>query len=419
MAGLLLLTLSGFVSLDEKLMPGDIDSAWNLTLFWAHTPPIDFGHDLVFTFGPWGFIYHGYAPEAARWHLAGWSLIGAAFFAGIYQIGRRISANRWIGAAWMLAVIIVAGLTVDLSQDMRLFLPAWVLLWLQFAEPREKMTVTRGMLVAALALASLIKFTVLLMAFPIIAIITAHEIAHRRYPKILPAWMAFIAIFWIAAGQSIVSLGPWLMHGWELSSGYAQAMEYSQGDRGGAEIALFLAGAVLFLAAVVVGLWQRCPRDTPRWRKCLNLLPPMIALAASVFVLFKDGFIRQDIHEMVAVNSLVLLCLLAAGMLWKSMSNWVGRPLMVIAVGVNSLIASNSCSYWESESWARQIAGEFRAVGAWPAGAWRLGGRGMKLWPSGTNWKCKTCRRSICPQSMAASMSTLGQQSDPLPRVVL
>ena len=39
-----------------------VDDAWIQMLHMAFVERLQFGRDIVFTFGPWGFLYGGYHP---------------------------------------------------------------------------------------------------------------------------------------------------------------------------------------------------------------------------------------------------------------------------------------------------------------------------------------------------------------------
>ena len=82
-----------FHTVERIVRCGVFGTSWCLTLHWAHLKGIDFGNDLVFTFGPWGFIYQGYVPETFGWTIAGLDLIRGDFLRGI-KIGIRACRGR-------------------------------------------------------------------------------------------------------------------------------------------------------------------------------------------------------------------------------------------------------------------------------------------------------------------------------------
>src|SRR2546430_14582893 len=58
---------------------GIIEDSWIQMLHTAFAERLQFGRDIVFTFGPWGFLYGGYHPAADLVLVVVWGVFAAVF----------------------------------------------------------------------------------------------------------------------------------------------------------------------------------------------------------------------------------------------------------------------------------------------------------------------------------------------------
>ena len=71
----------------EAIFPdNELDSSWLLALHWARLHRLDFGHEFVLTYGPWGFILRGYNPQTFGLVVLGWTFYTTVFFAALVQL---------------------------------------------------------------------------------------------------------------------------------------------------------------------------------------------------------------------------------------------------------------------------------------------------------------------------------------------
>jgi len=105
-----------------------LDESWLQILHRAFVQHLQFGHDLVFTFGPWGFLYGGYYPPTFMVSVAAWAALSFIFWWCLWQTARHFWKSESIAWLWMMGYIGVVGLPVDQGMDVRL--DAWVLILL-------------------------------------------------------------------------------------------------------------------------------------------------------------------------------------------------------------------------------------------------------------------------------------------------
>jgi hypothetical protein len=260
-----------------------LDASWQLTLLHAHVQGWQFGRDVIFTWGPWGFlnsVFHlGEAAAGPRlaWEIGGKLLMAAGLVAAI----------RTLRPVRQVLIVIACVLCASVFQDAayQVFITVAGLLLLR--SPRRPWGEELAY-VALLAFLGLFKFTYLLLAAAGIGLAVAARLWLREWRP--AAWLAggFLAALlggWLAAGQNPDNLVPYLRRSWEVSSGYPDAMAMEE------TFGVFLSGlALLGLAGAF--LW-RLARTANR---SIATLAATLFLALAWLLAWKHGFTRADGH---------------------------------------------------------------------------------------------------------------------------
>lgn len=286
-----LLLWASFISFPHGPQIG-LDASWQQTLVYAHTQGWQFGRELIFTWGPWGFLnsaFHIGEPAAGvriLWECAG----KLALAAGLVAMTRHLSA--WRQAAFVLLSVIYAPVFLDTPYVLFIALAVLTLLL------RPKVARTElFLLLGFLTFLAQIKFTYALLAAIGIGLAVLQQAWGRRWLDASLTGVGFLAGFvawWIAAGQHPDHIFPYLLRSWELSAGYNQAMGME------AATPVLLVGCALLIAG-----------GTLVWRLWHSTLPaptrPAVALFVSLcfFLVWKHGFTRADGH----VVGFFLFCL--------------------------------------------------------------------------------------------------------------
>jgi hypothetical protein len=301
---------------------GDIDHAWTQVLHAAYLHGWQFGRDLVFTYGPWGFLSRGYQPETYPAAVAAWLLLSLVFWQAGWRLACQLSGQRLFSWLWMIAFTGMASLPVGNDIDVRLVAWAVLLLFLHFfAEPGPS-TPTQALLVVSLGWLSLVKFTGLVESALVVSLMAADDLLRRRrFPWMVPLWLASLLFFWIVAGQKLGSLGPYLYYSWQLAGGYTEAMSVTP------EGEAWKVGRFLLLA-----LWLGLLAGWVAWRRhrFWGMLP-LAGLAGLLFIIFKEGFVRPDWHEITAAMALLVVAGAALAVFWPvdRRSAWLALLLFV------------------------------------------------------------------------------------------
>jgi hypothetical protein len=284
-----------------------IDNDWAQVLHVAFAQHLQFGRDIIFTYGPWGFLAKGYHPSTYYLSVLVWGILSLAFWQGSWQLARRVSGNLLLSSVWIIALTAFASVPSGDDINARIVAYAALLLSLHFFAEDCRLTPTQALLVVSLGLLSLVKFTGFLAALFVMGAITANTIfRYRRFPWQVPLLAGSLLIFWTAAAQQLRYLRPYIFYSWKLTSGYTEAMMRSTPNET-LEISCFLFIALLLCALTGYILWKR--------HRFFGI-PALMGIGGLLTLIFKQGFVRHDLHEISAATSLVVVSLVCLLMGW-------------------------------------------------------------------------------------------------------
>lgn len=314
----------------------DVDSSWCAMLDYAHTHHLQFGKDIVFTYGPLGFLVTPYfSPTAAGMRLATAALLCFGASLGISLLAWRLTL-LW-RALWLGAFVFVAG-NIHSGADVLLNLAvvAWGLLCL--LEQRRLLWLAVFAFTICAAFGVLVKLTYLLtMGVSVAAISSALLLRGKRRQGVGMAagFLGGVLLLWVVAGQDLSNLGAYLTNGWQVCAGFDQAMATDC-----PRLVLQGAVALLLLALITVGL-RAFSFDTSeipfRWTQRALLCGWLLAL---LFVTWKHGLIRADRHHIEFFLFFVPLVLLGLEAVPSTLQfpRELARALAVVCCALAALI---------------------------------------------------------------------------------
>jgi len=262
---------------------GFLDDSWQLVLLHAHAHGWQFGRDLIFTWGPWGFLSSHYhlgdtaAVPKLVWETAGRLLLAAS----LVHLTRTLAA--WRQLLFVLGLTLICWLFVD-----AVFYLAIGLMIAAGLLRRETPPAERVLWALFLGFLSCFKFT-----YPVVAgggvFLAVVAAALRRDGRAAAlaggAYAIGFLTSWVAAGQHPDNIWPYLLRSLEITSGYGDAMGADE------PTAVFAWGAALLTAGwLYLALYARRHPDRVTARTTA------LFLAALGFVVWKSSFTRADGH---------------------------------------------------------------------------------------------------------------------------
>jgi hypothetical protein len=351
-AGMFLYVFSRFVpcsSVDDYPIIDEIENAWAQVLHVAFSRHWQFGQDIVFTYGPWGFLARGYYPPTYPVSVIAWIILSLVFLCAGWRLACHLSDNRLVAGLWLVGF--TAAASIPAGDDFNARLVAWgvLLLFLHFFVEECVFTPIQAGLAVSLGWLSLVKFTGLMESVIVVAVIAADNIfRHRRFPWIMPLWVASLVCFWVAAGQHLSSLGPFLCNSCRITGGYTEAMMLT-GKTEARDAVCFLLIAVLLCALTGRVAWAR--------HRFLGALP-LAGLGTILFIVFKLGYVRNDRHEITSAMALVLISLVCLAVACPGNKRAAGAASCLVIA--STLFASSVFNCWlPGDGLWKQLAGTF------------------------------------------------------------
>ncbi len=275
----------------------DVDLSWQAVMHHAWLEGWQLGDDLIYTGGPYYFVYTrlfypGTYPLLVSLTLA---LTSVQVWA-MWRLVRAGTRDGLLGAALVLVVLEVA----DASPDLYVFLPAALLVLLTCLPavvPRggeEEDTLSGRLegsheallhaLALALSLLSLTKHTLLATSLIALAAISADAIVRRRRPPLQGlTYLAGVLVFWLLAGQSLGGIPAYLSSTFHIASGYTEAMSLRASPY--TEAVACAVAAAFALPWLGLLLWTR--------RRWASLIPTgglaLLFVVAAKFAFVADG----------------------------------------------------------------------------------------------------------------------------------
>jgi hypothetical protein len=299
-----------------------LDPSWTAGLAMAIKDGLDFGDQVIFTYGPLGFlqgpfIWYGDLAVLAFIHLAA---VYVGFCVALVWALRR---SLPIVPSVLIAFLIVALLPL-LEQSILVA----VLVCLGVLE-RERSERTINVLVVGGASFAAVEALVMLSFGPIIALVFLIAVigVGARWWQVLGylgLLAAEILTLWLITGQSLSTIPDFLENTRQVISGYSEAMLREQGIA-----AWKVTTATLAAAIVVVGLVAANARARYRDRRARWAGMALMGIAA--FAVFKEGVVRPDAGHLSIFFSTA--CVLWIAIPWtKDRWHWLVAGAAAIAL---------------------------------------------------------------------------------------
>jgi phage tail protein X len=276
-------------------LPGlGIDPSWQLGLQMATQRGLDFGTEVIWTYGPLGFLQVPTLADGGLW-------TAAAVYAGLVHIALCASlvwaARRSVIGLLALPVMV---LLLDSGQMESSVIVA--LIWSVAALDRSAPSLARrlvlfaGPVFAAIELLGKTNRGVTVLALLVVSLLAVDN-RRRNLPLFGAIFAAAFAFFWAVTGQSFSEISQYVSQQAEIISGYAEALAVEDAAVDWERRVAPLAIAALFVLAL-----------RPRRHA---LAPERIGVASLIaifaYMSFKEGFVRHDAgHGAVFFTSLAV-----------------------------------------------------------------------------------------------------------------
>jgi hypothetical protein len=266
-----------------QLPSAGLDPSWRLTLDYAFGHHLQFGTDLIFTYGPLGYLLAGTTSGEHYSHYLIWQIAAGAIFATVIWLFGRCFRG-WRLAGYYAYFFFFGAVYVDAVHMIMVLLLSVALL-------REPVAARRWLVAvigALLGMLALVKFTNLMLASFVVACVVGHHAWRRRWVDLAVVAGSFAASFmlgWMLWSQRPANIFAYLINSFNVSTGYVEGMAFYETPL---MLTLGLGAAFTLGAYYMLTLWRR--EDPPR------AVAVLLMAAAASYLNWKHGFVRADGH---------------------------------------------------------------------------------------------------------------------------
>jgi hypothetical protein len=290
--------------------PG-LDASWNAGLTMAVRNGLQFGREIVFSYGPLGFLQNPYVWYSDLGVVAFLfsSLVYLSFcVALVWALQRALPPLASAAVAFLLLAVLPV-------PEQSLLIATIASLTLLGGEWRQR---TVWGFVAAAGSFAAVEMLVKLSIGPVVAVVFLLALlgARARREQVLAylaLLLALLALLWALAGQSFAAVPDFLRNTWEIVSGYSTAMLREVEVAPWKVTVATIAAAAITIALVAICARARFPDRRARWAAALTM-----ALAG--FTAFKEGVVRTDAGHLSLYFSTA--CVLWLAIPWTRSRRW-------------------------------------------------------------------------------------------------
>ena len=300
---ILITIIAIFVPFYPTIVYLDVAKSWAFGLNQALGQHLEFGKDIIFTFGPYSFLF------SAVYHPTTYviMLITSLYFALSYFLCFLLVSK---GTRPLWSIIFCIGLifamvlrdTIFLMYPLLLGLAVFKIVSSERDSPyKSKWDLFQVVfLFFPLGLLVLIKGTMLIMSVCVATLCFLFFIINKKYYLGVAGFLSLFTstlFFWGLAGQPIINLPDFFITIVPLILGYSEAMQITGNDN---YIILFLFPSILLLISI---LWEM--KGTLTSKLFLFFL-----YFCFLFMSFKASFVVQNNHDLIASSALIMGALL-------------------------------------------------------------------------------------------------------------
>ena len=349
------LLMLSFVTFPTPPPDNDVDSSLSGVLNYAHNQGIQFGPDLVFTYGPLGFLMFFYfSPHAAGLHMAADVVLCLTVATGLCLVAWRLRPLwRWPLLILFFWIAPNVPTRADLAIDIGLL--CWGLLC--FLEPGRRLLVYVLMFTALATFSALAKVSFLFVATASVGLIGC-DLALRGHWRLAAGLVGGFgtgfALGWLGSGQALAHLGTFLAHGLAVARAYNGALGWE-----GLEL-LQTTGLVLAPAVLAMILLRTLLAfESDEKRRAARRLVLLAWLSLLTFTVWKHGYVRMG-REMFFLGFIVVLAMVLQALPYagRVAQRWA-RGLALGICGLSLITMQEFCF----PSWPGSLKEPFRAFG--------------------------------------------------------
>lgn len=261
----------------------DLDPSWRMALGYFSQQGSQFGTDVVFTYGPLGFVTGKTYSGIQFWSLiAGQALLAVVSAAVLTAQARRLQGYSLL---FGLGFFSLFGIIYEDALHMLVIVLLGFFALRQVDRLRWPILAVLSVVLAGF---SLVKFTDFVLAAGMVCTVAGYAAYRRQWRAcviLIATYAVMLSVIWLGLGQNLGHLPAYVANSWEVSQGYQWAMGFPTPN-----LQLGLGLFVLVVLIAYAGFHLVFHADKPRAVANLTLI------GVFTYMNWKHGFIRPDGH---------------------------------------------------------------------------------------------------------------------------
>ncbi len=299
----LITIIAVFVPFSPSMPAAGLDPSWMFGMNQGIAQGLSIGKEIIFTFGPFASVFTQlYHPSTD------FMMVGGSLYLALSYLACFIILMRGVRLPWVLAFCASLAGLMYLRDALFFSFPLLVGLTTFKIVFSADGAIARSryapflvaLMFAPFGLIPLIKGTMLILCVAIAVLCSVFFVVNRKSVLAiicLVSPLVSILLFWIASGQSVTSLPNYFTSMGSIVSGFTEAMSSSGSTL---EIIFYLVASVFIL--VSISLQKQINRSSKIFLLCI--------LFVFLFLAFKAGFVRHDLHAVTPAISILMAALL-------------------------------------------------------------------------------------------------------------
>ncbi len=279
-----------------------LDLSWVAVITHGASQDWQWGRDIVFNYGPSGFLWNRLFDEHLVVATMGLQLLLAVCLA--WGVAHLLSPLPPLA---ILVAYPAVALGIFLSRDSFFFMLPLLVALGHFRLPNPASIIALLPLAVATGVGSTVKLIFGMAGVIILGIVDAHRLASRRWPVYTPIMLLAFFTFHLLAGQDLTYFPNFLYLSLDIISGHSSAMALAGSWR---ELLAFIGLSGIALLLLAWSEWQKKRAEAcPDYWRTLALF---LVLGSFWLINFKQGFVRHDLHSLAAWGGLAAVAAMAA-----------------------------------------------------------------------------------------------------------